>query len=266
MSEQTKPQTVLVTRFCQEDMTSSYDPDFKWPKEGPASCDDWDPTPRCGGGLHGWLWGKGDIQAWGYTHTDVMLVVEVLKTDIVDLGNKVKFPKGTVVHCGTRESVTQFMKDRGHDGIPYGQMTVGSGETAEVGDYGIAVAGRFGTAIAGEHGTAEAGFGGTAEAGRYGTALAGYLGTAKVGDGGKAIVGMYGTAVAGDYGTANAANFGVASAGLGGFAQAGEGGRISIEWHDGGRNRVTVGYVGEDGIEANVRYRIGLAGKLIKVS
>lgn len=184
---------VLVTRFCRSglDLRSAHNPNFPWPREGPVSCPDWDPTPRCGGGLHGWLWGKGDPDAWMFHPSHAMLVVEVLKDDIVSLdnGDKVKFPKGTVVHCGSRESVTQFMADRGHVGITYGQMTVGDGETATVGDRG--------TAIAGNGGTAKAGYGGSALVGQGGTAKVGVCGIASAGDGGRVEVQDRGTAVVG---------------------------------------------------------------------
>ena len=178
-------ETVLVTRFCHADMTAHKG--FLWPTEGPVSCPDWDPTPHCGGGLHGWLWGKGHPEVWGYRDSDKMLVVEVRKEDIVILGGKVKFPKGNVVHCGDRKSVTQYMAERGHTGIIWGEATVGDGETAQcLGRYSKATAGANGTAIAGDYGKATAG--------NYGTAIVGGAGTALAGDGGTAMC-------TGDWGT-----------------------------------------------------------------
>lgn len=40
---------VLILRTCDADMTSHGG--FAWPEAGPVECPDWDPTPRCGGGL-----------------------------------------------------------------------------------------------------------------------------------------------------------------------------------------------------------------------
>ena len=59
--------------------------------------------------------------------------------------------------------------------------------------------------------------------------------------------------------------YGWASAGFDGHAAAGEGGAISILWWDDSaeRPRLAVGYVGEDGIEAGVVYRVD-GGKLVK--
>lgn len=53
-------------------------------------------------------------------------------------------------------------------------------------------------------------------------------------------------------------------AGLRGRAKAGAHGCIALCWHDGTRTRVVVGYVGEDGIEPDVLYRVDAAGKLVR--
>ena len=54
-------------------------------------------------------------------------------------------------------------------------------------------------------------------------------------------------------------------AGLGGAAKAGKDGCIALCWYDGNRNRVAVGYVGENDIEADTWYVIA-NGKLVKKS
>lgn len=79
------------------------------------------------------------------------------------------------------------------------------------------------------------------------TATAGFRGTATTGFRGTAVVGDYGTATAGDGGTATAGTRGI----------------IHIRWYDGQRYRTAVGYVGENGIEANVPY-IVQDGRLVK--
>ena len=85
-----------------------------------------------------------------------------------------------------------------------------------------------------------------------GTVIVGH--TASAGYGGTASVGYYGTASAGDYGTA--------SAGDGGTATAGDGGTIMIRYID-GRLRVRVGYIGEDGLLPNVKYRLDGNAKFV---
>ena len=74
-----------------------------------------------------------------------------------------------------------------------------------------------------------------------------------------------GTATAGYAGTATAGDSGTATAGCAGTATAGYHGTLVIRWHDGSRYRLVVGYVGENGIEANTRYRVE-SGKLVKVT
>jgi hypothetical protein len=88
-----------------------------------------------------------------------------------------------------------------------------------------------------------------------GTATAGYGGTATAGDGG--------TATAGDGGTATAGYGGTATAGYRGTATAGDEGTVVLRrWdRDARRWRLVVGYIGEDGLEANVAYRLTEAGE-----
>ena len=52
-------ETVLVLRVCRKDGGSSRG--FVWPKSGHVEAPDWKPTAECGYGLHGWLWGVGDL-------------------------------------------------------------------------------------------------------------------------------------------------------------------------------------------------------------
>ena len=97
----------------------------------------------------------------------------------------------------------------------------------------------------------------------YGTATAGDFGTATAGHFGTATAGHCGTATASHYGTATAGHFGTVTAGHHGTATAGYGGIITIKHWDGHRERLVTGYVGEDGIEANVPY-ILRDGKFVK--
>ena len=191
--------TVLILRTCKADMTAHEG--FRWPESGPVEAPDWDPTPECGHGLHGLLWGCGDASSITYPEGR-WLVVEAKAADVVDLGGKVKFPRGQVVFVGTRDEAIAYLDQHGAADKPV----------------------------------------------VYATRTAGYEGTAASGDGGTATAGYRGTAAAGDYGT----------------AAAGDWGEIRIRWHDGRRYRVAVGHVGEDGIRANVAYRV-VDGKLTEV-
>ena len=84
---------------------------------------------------------------------------------------------------------------------------------------------------------------------------------------GLAITAGYGgTATAGYGGTATAGDSGTATAGERGTATAGERGTLQIKRYDpvAGRYRTVTGYTGEDGIEANVPYKLDQDGKLVR--
>ena len=225
---------VLVLRTCTADLRGTHDKGshFVWPSSGHVACDDWDPTPKCGGGLHGLLWGEGDPQCLSWAESATWLIVAVKATDIVEIvndgGHKVKFPHGDVVCCGTRFEATSYLVARAPGRRVHGALIT-----------------------AGHRGTATAGHRGSATAGDQGTATAGDRGTATAGDRGTATAGDRGTATAGDRGTATA----------------GDGGTVQIRHWDAqaGRYRIVTGYVDEDGIEAGKRYRCDNNGKLVFV-
>lgn len=169
-------ETALVLRTCNADLTSHGE--FRWPESGTVEAPDWQPTKECGNGLHGWLHGEGDGILGNWSPDAKWLVVSVEVATIVDLGGKVKFPRGEVVHCGDRKSATEYLAVNGCAG----RKIIGG--TATAGYRGTATAGVSGTATAGYRGTATAGYGGTATAGDRGTATAGDSGTATAGDDG----------------------------------------------------------------------------------
>ena len=68
----------------------------------------------------------------------------------------------------------------------------------------------------------------------------------------------------GSMATAKGSNTIACVAGLRGQARAGENGCFTLHWHDGKRNRSVTGYIGENGVEANVLYEVSDAGKLGK--
>ena len=80
------------------------------------------------------------------------------------------------------------------------------------------------------------------------------------------VAGDHETAAAGPLGTATAGDSGTATAGYGGTATAGGKGQIQIKYYNSKTDgyRTAVGYVGEDGIKANVAYKLGADHKFIK--
>ena len=176
--------TVLVLRTCNADLTS-YD-GFRWPESGPVSAPDWNCAPVCGGGLHGLLWGEGDGSLLNWNPDARWLVVRADKGSVVDLGGKVKFPRGEVMFCGARDAAAAYIVANGGSGrnIAGAIVTAGNRGTATAGYGGTATAGDGGTATAGDRGTATAGDGGTVIIRRWDTAKSRYrVAVSEVGDG-----------------------------------------------------------------------------------
>ena len=202
---------VLILRTCDADMTSRGG--FRWPESGPVEAPDWNHEPTCGGGLHGFLWGEGNGGLASWDDDARWLVVRVLAADVVDLGDKVKFPRGDVVFIGDRKAATDYIIEHGARGPVIGCLRVGG--------YGSTVTGGYGSTVTG-------GDDSTVTGGDCSTVTGGYGSTVTGGDDS--------TVTGGDYST------------------------LSVKWWDGSRHRIAVAYVSEDGIEANVPYRVN-AGK-----
>ena len=149
--------TVLVLRTCNADMTS-YGGSV-WPKSGPVEAPDWKPTEECGNGLHGFLWGEGDGELANWSPDAVWLVVRVAEKSIINLGGKVKFPRGVVEFAGSRFDATNYISERRRGAI--------IGHTSTSGDYGTSTSGYGGTSTSGYHGTSTSGDRGTLVLTRY---------------------------------------------------------------------------------------------------
>lgn len=103
---------------------------FRWPEKGLVEAPDWNPDLKCRNGLHGWLWGEGDGRLGDWSPGARWLVVEVDAASVVDLGGKVKVPRGIVVHVGDRKSATDDIIARGATGAVIGAtLTGGHGAT-----------------------------------------------------------------------------------------------------------------------------------------
>ena len=121
---------------------------FRWPGSGPVEAPDWNDRAECGGGLHGLLWGCGyaGMLSDPSSSETRWRVVKVAAADVIDLGGKVKFPRGEVVYFGDRDGALALLDRRGASDKP----VVYAARTA--GDYGTATAGYYGTATAGDYG------------------------------------------------------------------------------------------------------------------
>ena len=242
-------ETVLVLRTCSANMRT-YGGGFVWPSTGPVEAPDWDPEPRCGGGLHGFLWGEGHGGLADWSEGAKWLVVEVAAKEVVDLGGKVKFSRGRVVHCGDRASATALIASVRPGAIVGGKSTSGDYGTSTSGDCGNSTSGDYGKSTSGDYGTSTSGDCGTSISGADGNSTSGDCGTSASGTGGISVSGDYGTSISGADGTSISGDRGI----------------IIVRWRDeeARRDRLVVGYVGEDGIEPGVPYRADKNGKLVR--
>ena len=282
---------VLVLRTCAADM-SAYG-GFVWPESGLVAAPDWIPMPTYGGGLHGLLWGEGAGRRLSWEGDARWLVVSVLASEIVDLKNEVKFPRGEVVFCGTREAAIAYLSARLPSGRAYAicgaSAKVGAYESAIVGDYGTASAGAYGTAIAGEFGRASAGDYSIVKVGDYGIATvedcgvvtAGHRGTVTAGDFSLAVAGDFGRVSAGDHSIVKVGDYGIATVGDCSMVTAGHRGTVTagdfslvvagVEGHVTAgkgsviRIRTATGIIGQGGLLPGVKYRLDEAGAFVPV-
>lgn len=135
-----KPNHSYVLRSCDANMQSHGG--FQWPMEWQVTCPDFQNNPECGNGLHGWLWGVGDYSASKY-HAN-WLILEVADDDIIQISEKVKFPKCEVLFVGSLAKAYAWLKYAPH---------WEEAESSATGSYGIAASVGFnGKAKASESG------------------------------------------------------------------------------------------------------------------
>ncbi len=239
-SKSPNPLSELMLRTSMRDGTSWGG--FVWPASGMVEPTHWSPHPSCGDGLHGLYQGCGDasllIRDDGH---EIWQLVAVDPKTAVDLGGKVKVPRGEVVYSGDQAGAIKILLER-YPALPFvgKPATAGTRGSATAGDEGSATAGYAGSATAGTGGSATAGTRGSATAGYAGSATAGDEGSATAGTRGSATAGYAGSATAGDEGSATAGTRGSATAGYAGSATAGDEGSATA----GTRGSATAGYAG----------------------
>jgi len=221
--------TVLVLKRVSDRMEAYGD--FLYPTEGEVTAPDWDPTPTCGGGLHGYLWGEGFCREEPEVPLHNWLVLEVAASDIVDLGGKVKFPSGNVVYCGDLDGAARYLQEKRPEETR-GRAVIGSRSdkgidqvacagfrgTATAGRRGVAVTRGHGLSVTGAEGISLAGSHGNAQAGDRGLSYASHNGEASAGDQGTAVTRSYGSSVSGNYGVSISSNAGSSRTGVQGIS------------------------------------------------
>ena len=288
----------LVLKVVSADMKSYGG--FQWPGVGGiAVAADWDASPVCGGGLHGWLNGVGYLacQSWSDDPMSKWLVLSVNTDTIVDTDGKVKFPKAEVVHVGDRKSASDVILATGFIGPVIGAtVTGGDGATVTGGDDATVTGGYGATVTGGNYATVTGGCGATVT-GRYSatvtggdraTVTGGYGATVKGGDGatvtggdGATVTGGDDATVTGGYGaTVKGGDRATVKGGDGAKVTGGDGATVtggygatvkggcnavlSLIFYKGRRMTVIV-RVGENGIRANTPYKLNDCNKFEEI-
>ncbi len=156
--------SVLALKTVSADMTAQYG--FLWPEKGAVVCEDWNPEPKCGGGLHSFLWGQGG-SLLSTDESAKWLVLEI--EDYVDLhaehNFKIKSPKAYVVFCGKKDEAIQYLLDHGAQDKPvYGcRKMSGAWSTLTGGAWSTLTGGYGSTLTGGDWSTLTGGDGSTLE-------------------------------------------------------------------------------------------------------
>jgi hypothetical protein len=159
---------------------------FQWPRSGYVSCNNWNPKPICGYGLHGLLWGEGNAILFLHSTTAIWSIVEVNAKDIVKIDeDKVKFPFGNVVYCGSKNGAFEYLYKR----TSLGHLICG-GTIKRMKEDSTVILGNYSKAITGVRGRSIVGKKGIAISGKEGISQGGYRSLLKSGKKG-ILIGAY---------------------------------------------------------------------------
>ena len=76
--------------------------------------------------------------------------------------------------------------------------------------------------------------------------------------------GHWSTVTGGDNSIVTGGDYSIVTGGYRSFATGGDNSSLSIAWYDGNTLRISIAYVGEDGIEPNVAYMLDENGKFVR--
>ena len=246
----------LVLRTCKADGTSYGD--FQWPTEigSIVKCPDWKPTKECGNGLHGLLDGLGDLFLLSSSIDAIWQVVEVDRSQCIELGGKVKFPECKLVYSGDMLGALMLFVDYNVQQLKSDDDCAGLVSTE---DYSHLAASGYNSRLA------ASGYGNQLAVSGTNSQLAASGNNSQLAASGNnsqlAASGDFSRVVtSGYYCRLSASGKGsiVMCAGDANTVSAGENGTIVLsKWNNiAKRHEVRVGYIGENGLKPNVAYEL----------
>ena len=173
------------------------------------------------------------------------LVVAVDQATIVDLGGKVKFPRGEVVACGSRFDATTYLAEHGG----FGRAIIGVSLTG--GDYSTLTGGGRSTLTGGDESKLTGGHSSRLTGGDWSTLTGGHSSTLTGGYESKLIGGYGSKLTGGDESTLTGGN----------------GSKLIFRWRDQhGAQQVLVGVVGRNQLIPGTAYRVSDKGEIVPVA
>ena len=232
---------------------------FQWNIEigGITEAPDWNPEPECGGGLHGLLHGNGDGSCFDWRRDALWMVCEALGP-IVDIDHKIKTSKAKTLFVGDRKDATDFLINNGcNPAEVVGAFIVGGDGSTVTGGFGSnVIGGNWSVVIAGDYSFVNGGYDSKVTGGDHSTVTGGNYSTVTGGNYSIVTGGDDSTVTGGDHSTVTGGNYSIVT---GGHRSV-----LSIKHFDGKRIRLVTAYVGEDGIEPNVAYKLDDNGKFVR--
>jgi len=146
---------VWVMKSVNKDMSSSHNPEFKYPESGIVEAEDWMDTLECGNGLHGFLWGEGDGELADYSSASRWLLIRVNPLDgLVQMKDKCKFRRGEVMMVGDYHQIASEMCKHLPNNRPYrviGVVITKNDDSVIVGGYKSILEGGDCSTVTGGH-------------------------------------------------------------------------------------------------------------------
>jgi hypothetical protein len=254
----------LFLRTCDKDGKAHGG--FQWPlKAGETvTAPDWEPTKECGKGLHGLLNGQGFSGHLSSKLDALWFVVESDLDKAIDLNGKHKFQTCKVEFVGSKEKAVQYMVDHGCSGVHFSTLTGGYGSTLTGGYGSTLTGGDWCTLTGGNRSTLTGGDWCTLTGGNRSTLTGGDWCTLTGGDHSTLAGGDHSTLTGGDWCTLTGGDHSTLTGGNRSTLTGGDGSTLSISYWDGNRNRIMIGYIGENGLEPNVAYKLNEKHEFIK--
>ena len=260
---------VFCLRTCDNNFKAAHN-GFQWPNEIGAKAypEHWNPEKECGNGLHGFLNGEGDKNLADWSDSAQWLVFSADSETLVNLGEKIKVPEATIAHIGRGKTAFDRLQDchaflRVNNSLglrAFKQVTIGGNGCTFTGGNGCTFTGGNDCTFTGGDCCTFTGGNDCTFTGGYGCTFTGGDHCTFTGGNGCTFTGGDCCTFTGGYGCAFTGGYGCAFTG-------GDCCTFTYRFFDKNTQRyhIRTAYTGENGILANVTYKVNENGDLMPV-